>query len=278
MKLLPAPTVHTAPFPFLTCEEALPEPALAHLRGLFEAELDWQVRDGDAYQVTLADASHLLDPALARAVVARVSALLGLPLTDRVALTVQRMVPGQRVFVHTDQPWLGFEAARLLIYLTPGWEPAHGGELQVHTGLDGPPVASHAPRFNSAVAFAMSRSSFHSVAEARAPRAVAIFNLWHPQNSPRVERAIREALAPLDLRQLPQALDPVAAEAESRLPEERTLRAASAAWLLHRWGADEGRVIASYLRDLADQPAASPAERLARWAVRVEQEGFDGAC
>lgn len=276
LSLLQHPRHVETPFSCWVDVDALPELLLRHLEALFDQEVPWERRDGPDYQVELADITERLDPRIATAVVERARALLGMDLSDRVELTIQRMRTGQRVGVHTDPSWPGLEAARLLLYLGPPCEG--GGLLALHANHDAPPIATVAPQRNTAVLLPLSADSHHSVTEVQGERRLLIFNLWHRQNDGWVPDALETLLGQLDLRSLPRALDPIAAEAEASLPEERTLRSAIAAWLLVRWGAAEPMILASYQRDLTDDAPRTAPEHLARWAASLHCEGLPGPC
>ncbi|WP_308873405.1 hypothetical protein [Thiothrix subterranea] len=87
--------------------------------------------------------------------------------------------------------------------------------------------------------------------------------------------------ANLHFSELPAALDPIAATAEARLPEEVTYRAGTAAIALHRWGYDAATVVSGYQYsaglDGGDTHNAETyaAVRLADWVAYLYRDSFD---
>lgn len=270
--LLPAVAVQ-APFPFVAWEAVFPAPAISELRALFDDPWPWEDRQGDAYQVRITDATQALGDT--STLVAEVSALLGIPLTAQVELTIQEMREGQRVFLHTDQPWMGLEAARLLVYLSDRWLPEDGGRLTLHSRAETAPSAFFEPRPGSGVAFALGKHTWHAVEPVHGHRQLAIFNFWHPGNTPALSRALGHILGNPDLRALPASLSPHCARAEAIYPEELTWRAALIAVALQHLGASEDEILGGYLDAFDPTEVPGPAVALARWLVTLHEDGFD---
>jgi len=82
----------------------------------------------------------------------------------RLPQTYRTQGPWQGLLPHTDsQPGRDLT---LIIYLSKGWEPECGGELNLFSHLTGPeraPEKTIAPLFNRAVFFPLGQSSWHSV-------------------------------------------------------------------------------------------------------------------
>ncbi len=274
--MLPDARLHHHPFPYLTAATSFPAEVLADLRARFEGPLDWQRHDS-FYRCHMA---HLdgLDPAWLAHLAARMRTLLGVPLTDRVTATVQRMDPGDHALPHTDRPLVGYEVARLIVQLDPGWTPEDGGVFEALGSPDPDDVAHQVPPLHgSAVGFVMTPRSWHAVRPTRRPRHTVVFHFQHVANTPDVARAIHRTFEAVDLASLPAALDAPMAEAEASLPEEITRRAALTAWLLHRWGEPVADVLRAYSDALHDPlpPFDAPAAQLlAAWAVRLRTDDF----
>lgn len=274
--MLDAPTHHSHPFPFFTAPAAFPDAVLDDLRGRFDGGLAW-ARHDSFYRCHMAHL-HDLDPSLLRELAARMRTLTGEPMTDEVSATAQRMDPTDHALPHTDRPLLGYETARLVVQLDPGWRPEHGGAFHALGSQDAADVALVVPPLRgSAVGFVMGPSTWHEVTPTTRPRHTVVFHFTHAGNTPAVERAVRATLSDLRLGDLPPELDGPAAEAEATRPEEATRRAILTAALLHRWGAGPEDLVAAYPRAVDDLDPVAPAERLARWVVRLHTEDFDGA-
>lgn len=273
---------HRHPYRYFTAEPAFSPAICARLEGLFELELPWREHGGSFYEVRNCDLTERMAPDFLAALVARTRTLTGLPLTGRVAVTAQTMIPGQRIGVHSDRPLVGFETVRLVVQFNRHWQPGDGGVLQVHDDQAGTRVcAGQAPRFNSAFGFVMHPGSYHSVSETAKPRRTLVFNFWHAGNSPALGEAVKALFAHMRFGDLPRLLDPSRARAERALSEEQTRRALVVATALQRWGLPEPVVLDGYRAaiaapgafrtDSADWVAIS----LAQWAAQLYVEDFD---
>jgi 2OG-Fe(II) oxygenase superfamily len=198
-----------------------------------------------------------------------------------VEVTAQRMLPGQVIGVHSDRPLLGFEIARVVVQLNKQWRAEHGGVLDLFDGVDGPPLLSIAPTYNSAVGFLLHPHSFHGVTEVTQARQTLVFNFWHAANTEALAAHLKALFANMDFSEFPAALNGLATAAEARLPEELTLRAGTAALALVRWGYDSATTVAGYQfsAGLSNLQGVDPEGRaaivLADWVARLYQESFD---
>ncbi|MFT4976101.1 MAG: hypothetical protein ACI8S6_001996 [Myxococcota bacterium] len=279
MSLLAEPQRYREPFPYFSCRGALPGEVLTWLEGLFLRELVWQHHKDSFYRAFLSDISELLDDGFRLALAARMRELTGLPLTDKIQATIQRMEPGQYAGPHTDRPLSGYEAARLIVQLNDSWEPDRGGLLSIHPDPQGATTTrQHAPVWNSAVGFVMGPRSYHSVEPARALRRTAVFNFWHTGNTMALSEWVSEQLSGMRF-DFDGPLGELASDAETRLPEEDTYRAGGVAHLLQRWGFDSATVAAGYTAGLHPLSGpGGPSEVLfARWVQRLGHEDFDTA-
>ena len=69
--------------------------------------------------------------------------------------------------IHPETGW--HRRVNFLLYLTPGWRPGWGGELELRASGRGRPRVRAAPLFNRCVIFATSDRSWHSVRRVAAP-------------------------------------------------------------------------------------------------------------
>jgi hypothetical protein len=212
---------------------------------------------------------------------AHMARLTGIPLSDRVEATAQRMGSGDGATVHSDRPLVGFEVARLVVQLNRDPTVADGGLFLVHGDAEAQTVhLERLPDWNSAVGFVMRPGSWHSVTPVVRERRTVVFNFWHPANDQPVVEWVAQAFAGMSFADLPTALDAHTAEAEARWPEDDTLRASTVAWVLHRWGYPPALLVDAYGASLAGElqtpdPEWIAAFRLATWVVRLRLEDFD---
>ena len=84
-------------------------------------------------------------------------------LSERVDVTVHKLVPRQTIRIHNDFI-SGGETHRLLLQLNRGWKPEHGGYLMFFSGPQ-PDTFTRVvePRHGSVQAFAISPRSYHAV-------------------------------------------------------------------------------------------------------------------
>jgi hypothetical protein len=282
--MLPNPTRHSRPFPYFRCEPAFTAETCVALEQLFVVQAGWQARNDAFYSCFLRDVTAEISQNLRRDVVDRMRAISGLPLTDHVAVSAQRMEPGQSVGVHSDRPLLGYEIARLVVQLTPSWKPESGGLLELYATEAGPAVESIEPRHNSAFGFELHESSLHGVSRVTRTRSSVVFNFWHAANTPELSAVVADLFEDARFSELPASLVPIAAEAEAHLPEDVTFRASLAAFALQRWGYDDVVVCSGYQisaglgaagADPMDERAA--ALQLADWVAGLRTGCFDAS-
>ncbi len=276
--MLPTVQHSTEPFPYFTVPAALPEVLLADLEALFEAPLTWDLHQDAFYRAWLSDVSERIAPAMRGALIDRMRDITGLPLTDTLQVTVQRMEPGQYAGPHTDRPLVGYEVARLVVQLREGWQPGDGGELHLHPDEAGAQtVLRRPPRYNTGFGFVMGPRSFHSVQPTAVTRRTAVFNFWHVGNTEALARRIRTMIAALRFDQLPESLDDLIADAEQNRAEEDSFRAGCIAALLQQWGYPEAVLEAGYRDGLESVmcPDSADPVRIAAWVQWLQHDRFD---
>lgn len=278
--MLAHPVRHEAPFVYFTVRDALGAGVCERLAAEFDVTDAWERHD-TFYQCWMRDITGAIGPDLRGVLIGRMAQVTGLPLIDGLKVTAQRMLPGDQALPHSDRPLLGFEAVRLVLQLTPDWRPEHGGWFRVFADPDGlQTVREHAPRFDTAVGFAMLPGSHHAVTPVTAERRTVVFNFWHAGNTPALRDHLRDLFGAMRFGDLPSALDPLISEAEQTHDDEATLRAATAAYALMRWGLPEVVQAQGYTATLRgwDPEVPGPhgaAVALARWATRLWHDDFD---
>ena len=101
------------------------------------------------------------------------------PLSERIDVTVHRLIPEQTIRIHNDFiP--GGETHRLLLQLNRGWEPQHGGYLMFFSGPEPETVGKVVePRHGSVQAFAISPRSYHAVSTVhRGERFTVVYSFY----------------------------------------------------------------------------------------------------
>ena len=279
--MLLKPTHYYYPFPFFTLDAPFSEEQCTMLEQLFVQEAEWQHRDGAFYRCALRDVTAALPLAFHTEVLANMRTITGLPLVNQFMVTAQRMLPGHVIGTHSDRPLLGYEIARLVVQLNPHWQAEHGGVLELFASLEGEAVFKVNPEYNKAFGFVLHAESYHRVTEVTQPRNTVVFNFWHTANTPELAAHLQALFENLHFSELPAALDPIAAEAETHLPEDVTYRAGTAAIALQRWGYDATTVIRGYQHSAGIASCDSrdsetyAAVLLADWVAYLYREVFD---
>ncbi len=295
--MLSQPIHHDKPFPFFYDNSAFSDEQCAALESLFLQDGDWQHRDAAFYRCAIKDVTETIPAAFQTEVLDRMREIIGLPLTNRIVVTAQRMQPGHVIGIHSDRPLVGYEIARLVVQLNRQWQAEHGGVLELFATPQSKAVFRVNPEYNKAFGFLLHADSYHGVTEVTQPRLTIVFNFWHPANTPELAAHVEALLTNMRFCELPTALNPIATAAELNLPEESTFRAGTAALALQRWGYDETTIVAGYQHSaglascdtndtetyaavlLADWVAClyRDAFDLARWnCLRRQLEGIDG--
>ncbi|NOT66997.1 MAG: 2OG-Fe(II) oxygenase [Methylophilaceae bacterium] len=279
--MLLQPEHHQQPFPFFFVQTAFSEAQCAALLQLFLQNHAWQHQDGVFYRCSLCDVTAAIPATFQAEILNRMREITGLPLVDRMLVTVQRMLPGHAIGIHSDRPLLGYEIARLVVQLNKQWQPEHGGVLQLFSSPQGEAVVSVNPEYNQAVGFLLHADSYHAVTEVSQQRQSVVFNFWHMANTPELAAHVEALFANLHFSEFPAALNPIASAAESSLSEELTYRAGTAAIALHRWGYDAATIVTGYQHSAGLSSCnTSDAETyaavlLADWVANLYRDSFD---
>lgn len=235
---------------FLCFDTFLPADA-EEMRRILSSNLDWGIREGSFYvtyrldlRAFFKDRSTVwfLDQDFLFNLRDRISEIFSAPLSDDVQVLGHRMIPGQQIGVHNDNPGLGFENFRVITQFTVDHSAEDGGELNIHTS-DRPEdiYQSIRPFPNMSFGFETSAHSYHSVGPVNnRNRDAVIFNFWHVGNSPFAETTIRRATDGLIRDTCPDALG--AAELDSGIEAALCAKA-----LLARWGLNDRACAAAAL-------------------------------
>ena len=279
--MLLQPDHHHQPFPFFFVKAAFSEEQCAALEQLFLQDHAWQHQDGVFYRCSLSDVTESISAMFQTEILNRMREITGLPLVDRILVTVQRMLPGHVIGIHSDRPLLGYEIARLVVQLNKQWQAEHGGVLELFSSPEGKAIFSVNPEYNKAVGFLLHADSYHAVTEVSQSRQSVVFNFWHMANTPELAAHVEALFANLHFSEFPATLNPIASAAESSLSEDVTFRAGTAAIALRRWGYDAATIVIGYQHsaglttcDTRDAETYA-AVLLADWVAYLYRDTFD---
>lgn len=160
------------PFPYFVSTQAFCEETATAILNWLETDVPWKLVETDfyeQYEFSLFDIqlpqgiSFLMEASFLSDLKSEVESLFHAGLSERIDLTVHKLIPGQRIRLHNDfLP--GEETHRLLIQLNRGWTDEMGGLLLFFNSAN--PTAVHRifrPLHNSLVGFAISPDSHHAV-------------------------------------------------------------------------------------------------------------------
>ncbi len=253
------------PYRHFLCFESFGADDAADMREVLSSDLDWGVREGSFYVTYRLDlraffekrrTPRFLDEDFLFRMRDRMSKLFSVPLSDTIQVLGHRMIPGQRIGVHNDNPGLGFENYRIVTQFTFDQKPEDGGELNIHTS-DRPQdvYQSIRPYPNMSFGFETSARSYHSVNLVRnVNRDAMLFNFWHAGNAPAVEKAIQTAI---------EGLLPIQTSNDEIAASDSGIEAALLAdGLVARWGLDSHVGAAAALLALESAPPRNDSRAL----------------
>lgn len=273
--LLADADAHRQPFRYAVSRAGLDVDTVGLLRALFRDDAPWARHQDHFYRCWIAVVTDEVPASLREVVRQRVVALLDLPLATDVFVTAQRMEATDGATVHTDRPLVGYEAARLVVQLDADWSRHDGGLFLVHADEQGPAVDEVVPRVGGAVAFELSRSSFHTVTPTSRVRNTVVFNLWHAGNPPDLAPRVVALFDGLRFDRLPRVLDPLLRAADEAGDTDAGEWLAHRAWALSRWGFGDDEVVQACATEVAALPDDLRAGRaLADWATHLRLVDF----
>lgn len=224
------------PFRHFLCFDSFAPAMIAEMRRTVRGPIPWGVRIGSFYETRRLDLrEHLQSAGLCPAFISdrflttmasRLVELFSEPLSSDVQVLGHRMLPGQSIGVHNDNPGLGFENYRVIVQLTTRHREEHGGALNLHLADDGSTIFRQIrPCYNMSFGFETGALSYHSVdCVTSRNRDALLFNFWHVGNSPAVEHAVW------------QALEGIWTQDDEANPDSAIAASRMAAKLLERWG------------------------------------------
>lgn len=257
------------PFRHFLCFDSFSSGTIAEMRRVIRSDLPWGVRMGSFYETRRLELRHFfagtgaipgfVSDRFVERMRAAITAMFGEPLSGEVQVLGHRMLPGQSIGIHNDNPGLGFENYRVIVQLSARHTRREGGNLNLHLAGEGQPAfRSIQPLYNMCVGFEAGPYSLHSVDEvAVRPRDALLYNFWHVGNCHAAETAVYAALGDLWRE-----------ERDRSHPDSGLVGARIAGELLGRWGASSGLRAYAALQALATATAPVPALRAAdeaRW-------------
>ena len=195
------------PFPHFVRDGALPEELAGSLLDWMETRAVWRLHTAsffEQYELNLMAASPpeccrtVFAPETIAALAERYGAAFGRHVTGKGRVTAHKLLNGQTIGVHTDEPSGDRGTHRLLVQLNRGWREDCGGELLLLAGEKMDALHSIVPpHHNRAVGFEMSDRSFHAVAKVRNwARYTLVFYFWADDRpSPAASRHVPDAPA-----------------------------------------------------------------------------------
>ena len=239
------------PYRHFLCFDTFTADQAAEMQDVLSSNLDWGVREGSFYvtyrldlRAFFSDRSRprFLEEEFLFSMRDRMAEIFDVHLSDEIQVLGHRMIPGQQIGVHNDNPGLGFENYRAITQFTLDYHPEDGGSLNIHTSDSAADVyQSIRPCPNMSFGFETSARSYHSVDQVRnRNRDALIFNFWHVGKCPFAERTIRRVVE--DLSCDSDAAVRAVAEIDSGIEA-----AMYAQELMVRWGFDERAAAAAAL-------------------------------
>lgn len=175
------PEVLSDPFPHFVIPDFLSETGAERLMDWLEGNTNWKLRSikdfYDTYDADLRspDLPDEVDAFRAEGFLNDLRDLMGSSfntrLGPRVDIALQKMIPGQRIALHTDYGPLG-QSHRLLIQLNRKWNAENGGFLMLFDEEFPTEVSPnhiyYLPLSRTAIGFEISPRSFHAVSNVKA--------------------------------------------------------------------------------------------------------------
>jgi len=196
------------PYPHFVRDDALPSSLVEGLLEWMETRAAWRLHTAsffEQYELDLAasavpqNCQVIFAAQTLSAIALRYGAVFKREMTTHARVTAHRLVSGQTIGIHTDEPHGDSETHRLLVHLNRGWCAENGGEMLLLKGRDISALHSIIPpHSNRAVGFEMSDHSFHAVAKVTNwERYTLIFSFWandrpHPPRTMHVPMPQRE--------------------------------------------------------------------------------------
>jgi hypothetical protein len=170
--------VQADPFPHFVIDGLLPDGVASAVLEWLERQAGWTVQERSFYvQYSCTNADDLRSGPLAGvcsassldALAARLGELFDVELeTANVHVEAHRLVPGQGIGVHNDNPRFGTESVRVVLHFGRVFHDPDGGHLVLLSEPDPAAVcAVICPLHNSAAGFFLSERSYHAVSDVK---------------------------------------------------------------------------------------------------------------
>jgi len=189
-KVVPDPAnVRNEPFPHFVIGNVLPDALADSILRWFETEAVWHLHTSSFFSQYELDLSRNDPPGQCHeffnrdiygVLVQQMGRAFGRDMTERVSVTAHRLLPGQMIGIHTDEPLGDVETHRLIIQLNRGWTEANGGRLVFFSENDAEAIHSVvSPVHNISIGFELSDRSYHAVERVcTGVRYTIIFSFW----------------------------------------------------------------------------------------------------
>jgi hypothetical protein len=183
-------SISAEPFPNVIVDSLFDEESCAALLDWFENDAVWEVQETNFYlqhrcsnlnAVPAAFRKNILDPGTLAAIVNHLQEVFHTTLnSELITVSAHKLLPGQGIGIHTDQPEFGTETHRLVLHLCREYEDSFGGHLILFHRRDPDAIATVVrPLNNVAVGFELSDRSFHAVSDiSSGVRYSLVFGFW----------------------------------------------------------------------------------------------------
>ncbi len=182
--------IKTEPYAHFFLENTFNEDAAGRLLSWLHEDACWRLHSSSFFEQYELDLSHSNAPEECRWVFSEklkgelrdaMQSIFGTELQEHVQVTAHRLIAGQKIGIHNDNPSTpDKENYRLVWQLNSGWQEKDGGKLVLFSSRD--PSSIHTiihPQHNSCVAFECSENSFHGVSTIQGGcRYSVIFSFW----------------------------------------------------------------------------------------------------
>jgi hypothetical protein len=185
--------VRTAPFPHSSCSQLVDPPVLEAALTWMETTAPWRLQVASFYEqwemhldqrMVPDGVRSLIDDSTVEMLVDQMVAPLSKTRPRLRDVTAHKLVPGQTIKVHND--YLGGEEThRLVLQLNRGWQADQGGLLMLFSSSSASDVQRILiPRHGSAVAFAITPTSFHAVSTVKGgERYTLVYSFGPPEGT-----------------------------------------------------------------------------------------------
>jgi len=200
-KVVPdAANVCKEPFPHFVMANVLSDTLADSILHWFETDAVWHLHTSSFFSQYELDLSYddlpvqcheFFNRDIYGVLIQQMGRAFGRDMMDRVSVTAHRLLPGQMIGIHTDEPSGDCETHRLIIQLNRGWTEANGGHLVFFSENDAEAIHSVvSPVHNTSIGFELSDRSYHAVERIfSGVRFTIIFSFWAARYEPKIDLA-----------------------------------------------------------------------------------------